>query len=90
MNEPTSWHSYGKIFNLGHKETEALFDGPVVVEEKIDGSQFSFGSINGELKVRSKGREFDPLAPDGIFQDACATVLRLRAEMPGAGDSFPA
>ena len=51
MNEPTSWHSYGKIFNLGHKETEALFDGPVVVEEKIDGSQFSFGSINGELNL---------------------------------------
>ena len=39
----SSWHSYSPIYNLGHRAVERLFDGPVIVEEKVDGSQFSFG-----------------------------------------------
>jgi ATP-dependent RNA circularization protein (DNA/RNA ligase family) len=35
--------SYPSIYALGHRAIRELFDGPVVVEEKIDGSQFSFG-----------------------------------------------
>lgn len=39
-----SFHSYPAVFNLGHKAIESLLtSGPVIVEEKIDGSQFSFG-----------------------------------------------
>src|SRR5712672_2755316 len=39
----SSWHSYPSIYNLGHKAIQDLLTGPVLVEEKVDGSQFSFG-----------------------------------------------
>lgn len=70
-------HSYPSIYNLGHKALEGLFDGPVLVEEKVDGSQFSFGVINGELKVRSKGREMNMDAPEKMFDLAVATARSL-------------
>ena len=47
-------HSYPSIFNLGHKAVREIFLDPVVVQEKIDGSQFSFGRFNGEYKARSR------------------------------------
>lgn len=37
----TSWHSYPSIYALGHRALGELFLDPVVVEEKVDGSQFS-------------------------------------------------
>jgi len=39
----TSWHSYPSIFALGHRAVRDILTKPVTVEEKIDGSQFSFG-----------------------------------------------
>ena len=49
-------HSYPSIFNLGHRAVAGLLGGPVIVEEKIDGSQFSFGvTVDGEIVTRSKG-----------------------------------
>ena len=59
----SSWHSYPSIFNLGHKAIERLLDGPVNVEEKIDGSQFSFGLIDGQIRVKSKSVEMNVEAP---------------------------
>jgi hypothetical protein len=35
--------SYSSIFNLGHKAVADIFKTPVLCEEKVDGSQFSFG-----------------------------------------------
>lgn len=71
-----SWHSYSKIYNIGHPYTDLLFDGEnVAVEEKVDGSQFSFGLFDGKLLVRSKGRVFDVHGPDNLFIEACASVL---------------
>jgi hypothetical protein len=49
----------------------------VLVEEKVDGSQFSFGRFGGELRVRSKGRQFDPDAADKLFASAVAHVAQL-------------
>lgn len=49
-------HSYPKVYNLGHPQITDLFDGPVVVQEKIDGSQISWSWRDGELFVRSKGK----------------------------------
>lgn len=71
----TSWHSYPKVHAVGHAAISGLLEGDLTVEEKVDGSQFSFGVHNGELKVRSKGREFDINAPDKLFQLVCGTVL---------------
>jgi hypothetical protein len=73
----SSWHSYTKSYNLGHAALKKLFDGPVTVEEKIDGSQFSFGVFAGEVKCRSKGREIVPEAVDDMFKLAVQTVIEL-------------
>ena len=80
-----SIHSFPKIFNLGDSAIGHLFEGPVEITEKVDGSQFSFGVFDGEIRVRSKGREFDVNAPDGLFVRACATVIRLA---PGLHDGW--
>ena len=77
----TSWHSYPKIWALGHSAiTELLWD-EVTVEEKVDGSQFSFGVFNGELKVRSKGKEIYLDAPEKMFNNAITTVLELKDKL---------
>jgi hypothetical protein len=65
-----SWHSYPSIYALGHRALADLFLDPVIVEEKIDGSQFSFGRFNGELKCRSKGCVLNVIAPEKMFQRA--------------------
>jgi hypothetical protein len=62
-------HSYSKIYNLGHKELESLFTGPVLIEEKCDGSQFSFTkSLEGTLTFRSRGREIPLPCDDKLFK----------------------
>lgn len=63
-------HSYPKVYAIGHKAVAELFDGPVLVEEKIDGSQFSFGEINGQLCFRSRGAEIHVNEPDKMFAAA--------------------
>lgn len=73
----TSWNSYPEIFNLGHRAVQEIFEDDVLIEEKIDGSQFSFGKIDGKLMVRSKGRKFDIYACDDMFKKACETVLEI-------------
>lgn len=70
-------HSYPSIYNIGHRALDGLFDGPVVVEEKVDGSQFSFGVLNGELMVRSKGKQMVVDAPEKMFTAAVETAQSL-------------
>lgn len=41
----SSWSSYPSSFVLGHRAIKDLFSVDVNVEEKIDGSQFSFGLV---------------------------------------------
>lgn len=74
-------HSYPSIYNLGHRALDGLFDGPVLVEEKVDGSQFSFGVIGGELKVRSKGKEMVVDAPEKMFGLAVETAVALAPDL---------
>lgn len=77
----SSWHSYNKIYQVGHPAVEDLFRDDVLVEEKLDGSQFSFGRIEGgELRCRSKGHKLILDAPDKMFIRAVETAegLNLR------------
>jgi hypothetical protein len=79
----TSWHSYPSIFNLGHRAVADLLTHDVIVEEKVDGSQFSFGYFPGtdfELQIRSKGAVQNIDAPEGMFKAAAQTVKALYAE----------
>jgi len=70
----TSWHSYPKIWNVGHPSLEEFWKGNILVEEKVDGSQFSFGIFNGELKIRSKGVEMYADNPEKMFSKAVEQV----------------
>lgn len=77
----SSWHSYPKIYNIGHPQLDGLFDGPVLVEEKVDGSQFSFGLFNGEIKVRSKGQEMQVSEPEKLFTEGVTQVMSRRVHL---------
>lgn len=81
----SSWHSYPSIYNMGHRAIADLLKGPVNVEEKVDGSQFSFGKFmipdtdghEYELRCKSKGAFVNPLAPPAMFRGAVDTAQRL-------------
>lgn len=78
--------SYSSIFNLGHAAISDLLKGPVIVEEKIDGSQFSFTkqASDGELVCRSKGAAINMTLPEGLFQKAVESVQCMAQSMtPG-------
>lgn len=71
----SSWHSYPKIYNVGHAAlTDFLTEDIASVEEKVDGSQFSFGIFGNEIKIRSKGVEMSVDAPEKMFNKAVEWV----------------
>lgn len=72
-----AWGSYPKVYALGHAAIRGIFEGEVIVEEKIDGSQFSFGKFGGEIRCRSKGAVLNLLAPDNMFKPAVNTVHEM-------------
>lgn len=74
----TKLSSYSKVLALGHKAIHDILDGEVVVEEKVDGSQFSFGVIDGELQCRSKGAQVHITGPDSMFKRGVDTALMLQ------------
>lgn len=81
----SSWHSYPSIYNLGHRAVKQLLNVPHYIEEKVDGSQFSFGNFtipmgdgDMETRVRSKGAVMLIDAPEKMFSKATETVLRIR------------
>ncbi len=70
--------SYPKVYNLGHHAIVSLLDGDVVVEEKVDGSQFSFGvDADGVLHMRSRKTAIDVNDIPKLFAPAAETVLAL-------------
>jgi hypothetical protein len=92
----SSWGSYPSIFNLGHKAISDLLTVDVNVEEKVDGSQFSFGKVPASpvdavyethegidyaLKIRSKGCVMHIDAPEKMFSRAAEVVRNLGPEL---------
>lgn len=78
----SSWHSYPSLYTLGHRLIANLFDEPIGVEEKVDGSQFSFGRFVGadgseEIRIRSKGATMLIDAPERMFSAAAETVKEI-------------
>lgn len=75
----SSWSSPQSIYSIGHKLTKEIFNVPVSITEKVDGSFFGFGIYRDseglfELKVRSKGAVMVPDAPEALFRRAVAAV----------------
>lgn len=69
--------SYNYIAALGAVGMERIFDGLVVIQEKVDGSQFRFGiDAEGDLRIASHKAE---IVPDhaGMFAKAVEHVLMM-------------
>lgn len=81
MNNTQKLHSYPKVWSLAHREVAELIKEPCIVEEKIDGSQFSFGirdAVQGSpIYFRSKGAVIDEGDPPDIFKAAVREVRRI-------------
>jgi hypothetical protein len=77
MSEKT-YPSYPSLYTLGHAHLRDLFtDGAeVTIEEKVDGSQFSFGVVDGVLQCRSKRCILSDPIPD-LFRGAVTTAKTL-------------
>lgn len=83
----TSWHSYPKLFSMGHRAIADILLDDVLVQEKVDGSQFSFGLFGDAeddhaeplLRVRSKGAEMLVDAPEKMFNKIVEVVKSLAA-----------
>ena len=69
--------SYPSVFAIGHKAIIDIFSLPVIIEEKIDGSQFSMMKKDGELFCRSKGTQLDIINPESMFKKAVEVAENL-------------
>lgn len=90
-----SWHSYPSIFALGHRVLKELLLDPVTTEEKIDGSQFSFGLFEVpiacdqghyghseyDLRFRSKGAQLNAEAPEKMFIQGVEAVKAIKDKL---------
>lgn len=69
--------SYSTVYQIGHKAIVGLFDDAVIVEEKVDGSQFSFGIVGGEYVCRSHKKQMFVDAPEQMFIKAIENTKGL-------------
>jgi hypothetical protein len=74
--------SYPKLWAVGHKVVADIFQSDVYIEEKVDGSQFSFGKINGELFCRSKGALINLEDPEKMFKKGVEYVKSIVDKLP--------
>ena len=69
---------YNKILTLGSYGTQHVFMGDVIIQEKIDGSQFSFGlNKDNVLIFRSRRAIIYPEKVEDIFMPAVKYVLSI-------------
>jgi hypothetical protein len=71
--------SYTKIITLGSRYTENALVGEVILQEKVDGSQFRFGvNEDGELIFGSKSVILNPDAPEKMFEKGVNYLLSIK------------
>lgn len=74
--------SYWKSVNLGDPKLGEFFRGSILqVEEKIDGSQFSFGKVNGELFMRSRSTLLNLESPEKLFAKSVNHILSVNPNL---------
>jgi len=74
--------AFPKIFAIGTDYISNIFDDEVEITEKIDGSQFAFGKINGELFLRSKGAQLYVDNPEKMFLEGIEHVQAIEDRLP--------
>lgn len=70
-------HSYPKVYAVGHRAVAELFQDDVLVEEKVDGSQFTFSRQGDDVFLRSRGATVFPETA-GMFAAAVTAVNELK------------
>jgi hypothetical protein len=78
----SSWSSYPSIFALGHRAIADLLKVEVNCEEKIDGSQFSFGLV--EANKDSNGHVVDAVDGYYLFDGRESVPMSLKVRSKGA------
>lgn len=86
-----SLYEMGKVSALGQdrRHSSLAFEREVRVDEKVDGSQISFGLVadsdfRWQLRVRSRSRYLDLANPDKMFAAAVASIReREHSLVPG-------
>lgn len=74
----SNFQAFPKIFHIGERYVERLFDNDVEITEKIDGSQFSFGiDEDGLLIMRSKGSVINDGGTPKMFVEAVEQANRI-------------
>lgn len=77
--------AYPKIYRLGLEEVADVLSYTVEITEKIDGSAFGFGLVDGELVLQSKRTTLPANVVSGMFAGATAAVHAVRDKLrPGA------
>lgn len=75
-----------KIYRLGadrsHARLHETVAGLVRVDEKIDGSQITFGVFDGRLLIRSKGRDMSNDEPAGMFGAGLTAIRAVASRLP--------
>ena len=74
--------AFPKIFAIGTDYIRDIFNEPVEVTEKVDGSQFAFGRVKGQLHLRSKGAQLYTANPEKMFAEGIAYVEQIQHRLP--------
>lgn len=70
--------SYGKVYQCGNQWVSEVFNGPVVVQEKVDGSQFSFCKDGDELFFRSRNVAMDEHENEQMFRPVIEELKKIK------------
>lgn len=73
---------YPKVLALGHRVISRIFDGPVEISEKIDGSQYSFAKVEDELICRTRRTTLYNAQPDKMFLPAIRRTEVAKPRIP--------
>jgi hypothetical protein len=80
--------SYSKVLTLGALGTEQALSGTVVMEEKVDGSQFAWGiDENGEIGCRSHHQQI-VMDAAGMFAEAADHVCQMETRLKADWDYY--
>lgn len=74
--------SYQKIFTIGTNYIADIFKGPVEITEKLDGSHFKFGIVDGTLHLGSKKAVLYASNPNKNFIKGIEYIESIQNKIP--------
>ncbi len=74
--------AFPKIFAIGTDYIRDIFNEPVEISEKIDGSQIAFGMMEGNLFIRSKGAQLYAENPEKMFKEGVDYIVSIQGRLP--------